>query len=209
VGEGADTPAGFLHGLKAIPIPMLGQIHTTPPVQQAYSRNRKLHSGQNGPVLRSVPAFLRMKNPLLRLALTLLLVLPATGVLRAQQKPAHKEPETELGKGMETFNGAWRKLRKQVADPASNASSLELVATVKAGLEKTLPLTPIRAQDVPAADRAKYIESYRTKMKEFLGLVGQLEAALKAGDNPAADALVQKMGSTQREDHQEFRRPDE
>ena len=150
-----------------------------------------------------------MKKPLLRLALTLLLILPAAGVLRAQAKHEHKEPETELGKHMEKLNGAWRKLRKQVTDPASNASSLELVATIKAGMEQAVTLAPARAEDVPAADRAKYIESYRTKMKEFISLVDQLEAALKANDNPAADALVQKMGSTQREDHKEFRRPDE
>jgi len=150
-----------------------------------------------------------MKILLLRLVLTLVLVLPAAPVLRAQEKHEHKEPETELGKHMEKLNGAWRKLRKQVADPASNVSSLELVAAIRAGLEKAVTLTPIRAQDVPDADRAKYIESYRTKMKEFIGLVDKLEAALKAGDNPAADALVQKMGGTQREDHKEFRRPDE
>ena len=150
-----------------------------------------------------------MKKPLLRLVLTLLLALPAAGVLHAQPKHEPKEPDTELGKQMEKLNGAWRKLRKQVADPASNASSLELVATIKAGMEKALTFTPVRAEDVPAADRARYIESYRTKLKEFLGLVDQLTAALKANDNPAADALVQKMGRTQREDHREFRRPDE
>ena len=156
-----------------------------------------------------MPAIFTMKNPLLRLALTVLLALPAASGLHAQEKREHKEPETELGKHMEKLNGAWRKLRKQVADPASNASSLELVAAIKAGLEKAVTLTPVRAEDVPAADRAKYIESYRTKMKEFLGLVDQLQAALQANDNPAADALVQKMGRTQREDHREFRRPDE
>jgi hypothetical protein len=150
-----------------------------------------------------------MKNPRLRIALTLLLALPTTGVLRAQERHEHKEPETELGKHMEKLNGAWRKLRKQVSDPASNASSLELTATIKAGMEKALTFTPIRAEDVPAADRTKYIESYKTKLKEFIELVGQLEAALKANDNAAAAALVQKMGSTQREDHKEFRRPDE
>ncbi len=151
-----------------------------------------------------------MKKPsFLRIILTLLLVLPTASVLRAQQKHEHKEPETELGQNMEKLNGAWRKLRKQVADPASNASSLELTATIKAGMEKALTFTPVRAQDVPEADRAKYVESYRTKLKEFIGLVDELEAKLKAGDNAAADALVQKMGSTQREDHKEFRRPDE
>jgi cytochrome c556 len=149
-----------------------------------------------------------MKKHLFPFVLTLLLVLPAAPLLCAQEKAEHKEPETELGKVMEKVNGAWRKVRKQVADPASNASTLELVATIAAGLEKALTYTPIRAEDVPAADREKYIESFRTKMKEFMGQVSKLEAALKADDNATAQALVQKMGTMQREDHKEFRRPE-
>ena len=146
-----------------------------------------------------------MKRTPLRLALILLLVLPH---LPAQEKPGTKEPDTELGKTMDGFNGAWRKLRKQVADPASNASSLELAATIKAGLEKALTLQPARAQDVPAADREKFIQSYQARLKEFIALLPKLEAALKADDNATAQALVQKMAAAQREDHKEFRRPE-
>ncbi|HVZ66341.1 MAG TPA: cytochrome b562 [Lacunisphaera sp.] len=150
-----------------------------------------------------------MKNPLLRLALTLLLALPAASMLRAQQKHEHKEPDTELGKTMEKVGHAWRTVRKQVDNPADNAATLALVTEIQGNLEKALKLEPVRAQDVPAAERAKFVEDYRAHMKEFLGLVGKLEAALKANDNAAAADLVKKMGATQREDHKEFRRPEE
>ncbi|HVT73931.1 MAG TPA: cytochrome b562 [Lacunisphaera sp.] len=150
-----------------------------------------------------------MKTPLLRLALTLLLALPAAPLLRAQQKHEHKEPDTELGKVMEKVGHAWRTVRKQVENPADNAATLALVTEIQGNLEKALQLEPVRANDVPAAERAKFVESYRAHLKDFLGLVSQLETALKANDNAAAADLVKKMGAAQRENHKEFRRPEE
>ncbi len=149
-----------------------------------------------------------MKKHTLFLALALLLAFPLAPLLSGQEKREHKEPDTELGKTMEKFNGAWRKLRKQAADPAANASSLELVATIQAGLEKAFTLTPAKAADVPAAAREKFIQSYHAKLKEFIALLPGLQTALKANDNAAAQAIVQKMGTTQREDHKEFKRPE-
>jgi Cytochrome b562 len=168
----------------------------------------KFPAGQRGPDWLSLPATLTMKKHLRPLTLAFLLLWPVAPILRAQEKPGHKEPETELGRTMEKFNGAWRKLRKQVADPASNASSLELAATIKAGLEKGLTLKPAKAEDVPAAEREKFIQAYQDKLKEFIALLPKLEAALQANDNATAQALVQKMGAAQREDHKEFRRPE-
>jgi hypothetical protein len=150
-----------------------------------------------------------MKKHLLHVVLTLLLVLPVAPALNAQTKREHKEPDTELGKIMGKVGRNWRTLKKQVDDPASNASSLELVAAIKTNLEQGLKLAPARAADVPAADREKYIESFRQELKEFIGLTDQLAAAFKANDNAAASALLKKMGAEQREEHKKFRRPDE
>jgi len=150
-----------------------------------------------------------MKKHLLHAVLTLMLVLPTTSILHAQQKREHKEPDTELGKIMEKVGRNWRTLKKQVDDPASNASSLELAAAIKTSLEQGLKLAPARAEDVPAADREKYVESFRKELKEFIGLVDQLSTAFKANDNATASALLKKMGAEQREDHKKFRRPDE
>ncbi len=149
-----------------------------------------------------------MKTRLLPFALALLLAFPAASLLPAQEKREHKEPDTELGKTMEKMNGAWRKLRKQVADPAGNAGSLELVATISACAEKALTFRPARVEDVPAADREKFIADYQAQMKDFGAQVMKLGAALKANDNAAAAAIVQKMGAMQKEGHKEFKRPD-
>ena len=156
-----------------------------------------------------------MKKRFLPITLILTLFFPAATLVRAEDKPApteekpgKKEEETELGKTMEKVNGAWRKLRKQAADPASNASSLELVATISAGTEKALTLQPDKAKDLPEADRPKFIEAYQAKMKEFVAKLAKLNDAFKAGDNPVAVALIKELGTLQREGHKEYKRPD-
>lgn len=151
-----------------------------------------------------------MKNRLLLFTLALFIGLPAAPGLHAEESgPGKKKAdETELGNTMEKINGAWRKLRKQAGDPASNAASLELVATIKAGAEKALTLKPARVEDVPAADRAKFVQDYRQAMKDFLARVGKLEQAFRAGDNAAALDQIQKIGALQKEAHKEFKRPD-
>jgi soluble cytochrome b562 len=150
-----------------------------------------------------------MNKRLLFLALALSLTCP--GALRlnaADAPPQHKEPETELGKTMEQMNHAWRKLRKQAGDPASNASSLELVATISAAANKAVTLQPDKAKDLPEADRAKFIADYQTQMKALVEQVAKLEDAFKAGDNASASAIIRKIGGMQKEGHKEFKRPE-
>jgi soluble cytochrome b562 len=149
-----------------------------------------------------------MKSRLLTFALILNLALPTAARLRAEEKPAHKEPETELGKTMEGLNGAWRKVRAQAADPAKNASSVELLGTITAAAEKALTLKPAKVEDLPAADREKFVQDYQKQMKAFLAQLGQLQAAFKANDNAAATALIEKIGALRKESHKEFKRPD-
>lgn len=148
-----------------------------------------------------------MKNRLLLLALALTLGLPAVPLVRAADAPKHDE--TELGKTMEKLNGAWRKLRKQVADPAANAASLELVATIAASAEKALTFKPARVEDVPAADREKFVAAYQAGMKDFIVQIAKLKDALTANDNAGAQAIIQKIGALQKEAHKEFKRPDQ
>jgi soluble cytochrome b562 len=158
-----------------------------------------------------------MNKRLLPLTLALTVLFPAAALIRADDPPApaekapqheHKEPETELGKTMEKLNGAWRKLRKQVNDPASNANSIEQVAIVKESALKAETLQPDKAKDLPEADRPKFIQAYQEKMKEFAGKLDKLTAAFKANDNTSAAALLKELGQMQREGHKEYKRPD-
>lgn len=101
-----------------------------------------------------------------------------------------------------------RSSRPESADPAKNASSLELVATIKEQTEKALTLQPDTTKDQPEAERAKYVEGYQAKMKEFQEKLAKLNDAFKANDNPAAVALIKELGSIQRSGHKEYKRPD-
>ena len=156
-----------------------------------------------------------MKKRLLPIALAFTLFFPAAALMRAEgdpapkeAKPGPKEEDTELGKTMDVLNKAWKKLRKQVTDPASNASSVELVAIVKEQSEKALTLQPDKAKDLPEADRPKFIEGYKAKMKEFHDKLDKLSDAFKANDNTTAAALLKELGLMQREGHKEYKRPD-
>ncbi len=149
-----------------------------------------------------------------------LLLLPALGLLfsltppliRAEgdqpkpEKPQHED--TELEKSMDILGKAWRKLRKQADDPTKNASSLELMATIQAAAQENLKYTPDLAKDIPAEKRDKFIAGYQEKMKELIAAFEQLTAHFKANENPAAVALIAKIGTMQKEGHKEYKRPE-
>ena len=140
----------------------------------------------------------------LHLLLTVMLIAPAL----VCAEPKKDRPDTDIEKAMEKMAGAYRKLRRQVTDPAQNAASLELVATIKAGATEARKYTPLKAADLPEADRAAFVENFRKKLDEFLVTAGRLEDALKAGNNEQAAALVAELGKIQKADHKEFRRPE-
>lgn len=124
----------------------------------------------------------------------------------ALAQPASDADQTELGARMEKLNAPWRKLRRQVADPAQNATSLELLAKIREAAKGTEQLTPAKAADLPESQRAKFQASYAEGMRKFFGQLDALEAALKAGDNARAGTLVAAIADNQRESHKKFRK---
>jgi len=143
-----------------------------------------------------------MQKPL-RLFAALLLV-PA--FLSAQ--PKKDRPDTDIEKAMHQIGKAFRQLRKQVADPSLNASSLELADAMKAGATEARKHEPLKTQDVPEADRAAFVAKFREKLGEFIGTVDRLEDALRAGRNDEAVKLAKDLDDLQKTDHKEFRRPE-
>lgn len=131
---------------------------------------------------------------------------PASG--SASTQASKKKDHTELEEHMEEMGGAFKKLRRQITDPSQNASSLDLVATVRAGAEKAVDLTPLRAQDIPEAERAKFIADYQKGIKNLQVSLGKLEAALKANDNTEAAKILKEVGAQQKEGHKQFMRPE-
>jgi cytochrome c556 len=144
----------------------------------------------------------------------LALVITVAPSLSAQDTPAApkaapaKEDQTELGGKMEKIGGAFRKLRKQVADATKNDDSLAQVAIIRDNATAALKLKPAKAADLPAADQDKFVADFQAKIQVLLDEVDKLEAALKANDNDTAGKVLASMGMTEREGHKEFRKPE-
>jgi len=117
------------------------------------------------------------------------------------------DDETELGDDMHKMSSAFKKLKKQVADPSKNAASLELVATMRQYAEASLKLTPAKADDIPATDRAKFESDFQAKIKSLLDEIGKLEAALKDNKNDEAQKIVAELGTIEKAGHKDFQRP--
>lgn len=117
------------------------------------------------------------------------------------------EKHTELGDRMEKLNGAYRRLKRQVADATKNESSLALIATIKKETEASLAFKPEFTAEQPAANQAKFVEAYKTEMKKMIELVGKLEAAVKAGKNDEATKVIAELDAQQKSSHKEFRKP--
>lgn len=143
-------------------------------------------------------------KPRVLLTLLSLLLIAAPG-LRAEERGPEKH--TELGDKMEKANAAWRKLRRDLSDPAKNADSLAQVAAMKSALLGADKLQPEKEADLPAADRARFQADFAASMKKLGETFDRLEAALKANDNEQAGRIYKELGELQKEAHHAFRRP--
>jgi soluble cytochrome b562 len=121
--------------------------------------------------------------------------------------PGDDEPKTPLAKDMHKIASAVRKLRSKISDPANNASSLGLVAQIRAAAVDASSLTPAFAADQPADKRADFVADFQSDMKEFVGKVDILAAALTANDNAAAAADFKALLTAEKAGHKEFRKP--
>lgn len=137
-----------------------------------------------------------------------LLLLTAVFALASGPGLNAAEAETELGAKMEKIGGAFRALRRQIADPSKNADSLARLATMRENLQAGLKLEPAMKSEVPAAGQKKFVADYQEEMKRFIALVEKTEAALKANNNDEAAKLVNTMGDDQKKAHKMFKKDD-
>jgi soluble cytochrome b562 len=133
---------------------------------------------------------------------------PAAAPAAPAAAPAD-EKKTDLDLRMDRVAKAFRKLRKQVADPTQNAASLALLATMQAALTEAIDLTPEKAADVPADQKDKFIEAYKAGIKGMQDEFTKLGDALTAGKNDDAAKIVADILALEKKDHGDFRRPDD
>jgi hypothetical protein len=131
---------------------------------------------------------------------------PAT--VTAPPAPADDEKKTDLEMRMDRMAKAFRKLKKQVADPTQNASSLELAGKMMDAAKETETLTPEKTMDLPEDQRAKFVDDFHAGIKAMEDEISKLTDALTAGKNDDAAKILAEMGSMEHKDHKEFKRPD-
>lgn len=119
-----------------------------------------------------------------------------------------QEEDTPLSKEMSAMNRAWRKLKKQAADPAQKESSLALVATMKEKSEAALKFEPAQTKDQPEADKAAYLEKYKEMVTALGRTLDELKEAIEKGDNVQITALFEKVSDEKEKGHEKFA-PDE
>jgi soluble cytochrome b562 len=132
---------------------------------------------------------------------------PAAPAAAAAPAAPDSEKKTDLEMRMDRIGKAFRKLRKQVADPAQNASSLELLATMQAAAKEAIDYTPEKAQDIPADQRAKFEDDFKAGIKDLQDRLAKLQDALAAGKNDDAVKMVAEIADFEKKEHKEFRKP--
>jgi len=114
------------------------------------------------------------------------------------------EEDTPLMKEMKTINKNQRTLKRQVEDAAKKDENLALIDASKKAIEASTKLEPMKTKDVPAAEKAAYLEKYKAQMTELAKSYADLETAVKAGKADDAKKIFEKLSEQKEKGHKDF-----
>ncbi len=120
---------------------------------------------------------------------------------------AEDEP-TPLEKEMKTMNKSLRTLKKQAEDAAKKDDNLALIATIKKCVEAAAKLEPAKTKEVPAAEKAAYLDKYKAQMTDLAKTYDELETAIKGDKAEDVKKALAKLGEQKEKGHKDFA-PDE
>jgi len=100
------------------------------------------------------------------------------------------ERETEMEIQVKRMGSAFQQLMGQVADPAHNASSLQLLSTMEDAVKGVLKLNPDKAGDMPADQRAKFEDDAKPSLRHLQEMFAKLRNTLTSGKNDDAVKIV-------------------
>ena len=110
---------------------------------------------------------------------------------------------------MKALNRAYRKVRKQIVDPAQNTSSVQLLQAIQLEVTRGIAIVPDRVSEIPVNEQGRFFLSYKRKMVEFLTILLDIESALLDGDNSLAQQQFGKLYQMKKEGHREFQKQEE
>ncbi|MFZ4775865.1 MAG: cytochrome b562 [Terrimicrobiaceae bacterium] len=114
------------------------------------------------------------------------------------------DDDSPLERSMSTMNASLRALKRQVPDPAQNASALELIEKMKKAAVASRDESPAMLNEIPEADRAKFLSSYKDAMTDLIGQIDELNLAVKENRTKDAVKLLDELKETKREGHSQF-----
>ena len=117
--------------------------------------------------------------------------------------------QPSLKANMKALNRAYRKVRKQIVDPAQNTSSVQLLQAIQLEVTKGIAIAPDRVSEIPVNEQGRFVLSYKRKMVEFLTILLDIESALLDGDNSLAQQQFGKLYQMKKEGHREFQKQEE
>jgi hypothetical protein len=122
---------------------------------------------------------------------------------------AHAEvKKSELNNTMEDMDESWKKLKRTLRKPDQNAESLKLLADMQAKSVTCKGMIPTKAEKIPEAERAKFVNAYRKEMVALLVDLCNIEQAILDGDNAKAVDLYKATNERQDKDHDQFMQKD-
>ena len=119
------------------------------------------------------------------------------------------EDDTDLAKEMKAMNKSLRTLKKQIADPSKKEDNLKLLGDIRKRVAASHKLDPAKTKDIPAADKAAYLEKYRKQMDDLDKTYEQVEAAIKADKPDDAKKAFEKLSEQKEKGHKDFGVDDE
>tara|TARA_Y100000588_G_scaffold16491_1_gene17340 strand:- start:2952 stop:3419 length:468 start_codon:yes stop_codon:yes gene_type:complete len=117
--------------------------------------------------------------------------------------------QPSLKANMKALNRAYRKVRKQIVDPAQNTSSVQLLQAIQLEVTRGIVIVPDRVSEIPVNEQGRFVLSYKRKMVEFLTILLDIESALLNGDNSLAQQQFGKLYQMKKEGHREFQKQEE
>ena len=121
---------------------------------------------------------------------------------------AFAEEDTPLTKEMKTVNKNLRTLKRQVEDASKKDENLGLITAAKKAIEASLKLEPAKTKEVPAGEKAAYVDKYKAQMSDLGKTFDELETAVKAGKADDAKKIFEKLSEQKEKGHKDFA-PDE
>jgi soluble cytochrome b562 len=117
--------------------------------------------------------------------------------------------DTPLAKNMSGMNKLLRTLKRQIGDAAKKDENVGIIGKIKTSIAEAAKLEPKQTKDIPEAEKAAYLEKYKTQMAELNKTFEAIEAAVTAGKADDAKALFDKLSEQKEKGHKDFGADDE